>query len=135
MTGVSDAIYEWARGYYPNLRLNAILENIGDKALITSAGTPQKEYIDGSAEIQVDFTLVLVAPWSEGIDGLNRDALEEGERWLDWVREQGKLHNLPAIDGIVEVEVDDEAPVLVEVTQGALWARYQFQAHIIYRRS
>ena len=136
--GVSKALFQWASGF-PSidrpLRLNAPLERSGDHCLATGPATTVSEYIDGTTERRVDFALVLMAPWSEGADGLNAEALAEGERWLDWVEAQWP-DNLPDLgEGreVTALTTYDGAPLLVQVMPDATTAKYQFQAHLDYR--
>lgn len=126
----SEALLEWARGYDPTLRLNAVVEHDGDRSLVTSAATTLIRYIDGSRDVEQSFSLVLVAPWSEGPDGLNASALAEGEAWLSWVASH------PTVEGLGDSEVYpyDEEPVLALVTADGLSAKYQFQARVAYHK-
>jgi len=126
----SEALLAWARGYDPALRLNATVEHDGDRSLVTSAATTLDRYIDGSRDVEMSFSLVLVAPWSEGPDGLNADALAEGEAWLSWVASH------PTVGGLEDSEVRpyDEEPVLALVTADGLSAKYQFQARCAYHK-
>lgn len=136
--GVSKALFDWATAYESlgrPLRLNAPLERSGDVSLVTGAASTVAEYIDGRSERRVDFALVLMAPWSEGADGLNADALEQGEAWLDWVAAQFPT-NVPDLgDGreVTDLATYDAAPLLVQVMPDATTAKYQFQAHLNYR--
>lgn len=136
--GVSKAIYEWAQGfdrYGSTLRLNSVVQTEGEASLVTSTALKTTEYIDGTVDRIVYFTLVLVEPWSEGVDDLNEHAITLGEEWLDWVANQAPA-NLPDLgEGreVIELATDDDAPVLVQVMDNALQAKYQFQAHLIYR--
>lgn len=136
--GVSKALYDWAAGYEAlssPLRLNAPLERSGDATLATGAAVTVAEYIDGSTDRSVDFSLVLMAPWSEGLDGLNADALAEGEAWLDWVEAQWP-ENVPDLgEGreVIALATYDAAPLLVQVMPDGTTAKYQFKAHLDYR--
>lgn len=136
--GVSKAIFDWAQGfarYGATLRLNTVVQKPGEASLVTSTALRSAEYIDGTVDRTVYFTLVLVEPWSEGVDDLNEYAITLGEEWLDWVSAQAP-DNLPDLgEGreVIELETDDDAPVLVQVMDDALVAKYQFQAHLVYR--
>ena len=133
--GVSAALYEWAKGYgLEGLTLNGLTTEAGERSLMTSAATTTREYISGAKERTVYFSLLLVEPWSELDDGLNPTAMQEGERWLDWVNAQ-MPSNAPDLGTreVVELQTDDDAPVLVQVLPDAMVAKYQFQAHLTYR--
>lgn len=133
--GVSEALYNWAKDFDSSLRLNASVEKNGDKALITSSGAVTQSFIDGTEERQINFALVLMAPWSEDSVELNSDALLEGEAWLDWVAEQypTNVPDLGVSREVVDIDTDEEAPVQVEVFRDAQCAKYQFLAHMTYR--
>ena len=75
--GIIAALHEWARGYDPKLRLNAVLAKAGDRSLVTSASSKVAEYIGGAADRRLGFSLCLMEPWSEGADGLNARAMAE----------------------------------------------------------
>lgn len=133
--GISAALYEWAKGYgLEDLTLNGLTTEAGERSLMTSAATTTREYISGAKERTVYFSLLLVEPWSELDDGLNPTAMQEGERWLDWVNSQ-MPSNAPDLGTreVVELQTDDDAPVLVQVLPDAMVAKYQFQAHLTYR--
>lgn len=137
--GISAALFEWAKGdeelNLEGLTLNGTIDRPGTRSLQTSAASTTQEYISGTKERTAYFGLVLVEAWSEDDDGLNEDALAEGERWLDWVNAQWP-ENLPDLgDGreVVELATDDDAPLLVQVLPDQMVAKYQFQAHITYR--
>lgn len=129
--GVSRALLEWARGFDPDLKLNVTCDQVGDRSLITSSAVAEHEYIDGTKDKRLDFALVLVEPWSEGSDTLNQEALELGEAWLDWVQAQDEVPGVPG--AFVEVAPDDLEPYVVMVMSDSMTAKYQFQAHLIYR--
>lgn len=132
--GVIQALHEWARGYDPDLRLNAILGKAGDRSLMTAASSKIAEYIGGAADRRLSFSLAIMQPWSEGPDGLNARAMAEGESWLAWAAEQFPA-NVPELDGseVIAIDPDDEVPVLVQVTPDGRLARYQFNVHMDYR--
>lgn len=129
--GAAKALLEWARGFDQFLRLNVVCESEGDRALVTSTSVPDVRYIDGRVDKRLDFALVLVEPWSEGYDMLNSDAMAYGEAWLDWVYEHQEIEGLPG--ELIELAPDDMEPVVVMVMADAMCAKYQFQAHVIYR--
>lgn len=131
VSGAARALLEWARGFDPNLKLNAVCEAEGDRALVTSSASPSVRYIDGTVERRLDFALVMVEAWSEGCDALNSDAMAYGEAWLDWVWDHPEIDGLPG--QLVELEPDDQEPVVVMVMADAMCAKYQFQAHLTYR--
>lgn len=134
--GVTNAVHEWAKGFGfgGGLSLNAVCEELGDRALITSTGQRAATYIDGSVDRRLDFSFVLAAPWSDGIDGMNAEAMTEGEAWLDWVRSRAAEKDYPDLPNgeVLELETDD-APVMVQVLPDTRMAKYQFSAHIVYR--
>lgn len=136
--GISKALYDWALGferYSSRLRLNTITQKAGEAALVTSVANRSAEYIDGSVERIVYFSLILVEPWSEGVDTLNENAMTLGEEWLDWVSAQfpTNVPDLGETREVIELTTDDDAPILVQVSDNELVAKYQFQAHMIYR--
>lgn len=129
---VTSSIYEWARGYDPNLRLNAVLERDGDSCLQTGLSNIVEEYIDGSFQYRTDFSLVMMAPWSEGIDGLNEDAMATGEEWCEWVNSQFP-DNVPALGYIDELR-SEETPFLAQVLPDGMRAKYMFTCYVVWRK-
>lgn len=128
--GVAKALIKWAKGYDPTLKLNAVCEHEGDRALITSSAVVSESYINGLTDKRLDFALVLIEPWSEHFDTVNEEALAYGEAWLDWVY-ANPISDFPY--ELLECEPDDLEPVIVQVMSDSLCAKYQFQAHVIYR--
>lgn len=135
-TSVADALLDWARGYDESIRLNAYVEERGDLSLVTGVGTAVERYIDGTTLRRVPCDLCLVAPWSEGPDGVNADALATGEGWLAWVEERAAAGELPEMPEGMEcwsVEPDYQLPVLAEVYPDGATALYRFAVNIDYR--
>ena len=136
-TSVSEALLAWAQGYDASIRMNAYLERAGDTTLVTGIGTELARYIDGSSERRVPLSLCLMAPWSEGVDGVNADALATGEGWLAWVEAQwgqGNVPDLPEGMACTAIEADYTMPVLAEVYPDTATGLYRFNANIDYLR-
>lgn len=129
---ITSSIYEWARSYDPDLRLNAVLERNGDMCLQTGISSIGTEYIDGSYQYRTDFSLVLMAPWSEGIDGLNQDAMEKGEEWCAWVNAQFPT-NIPELGHVDELRAE-ETPFLAQVLPDGTKAKYMFTCYVVWRK-
>ena len=129
---VTESIYEWARGYDPSLRLNALLEKDGDSCLLTGGSSIVSEYIDGTFQYRTDFSLVMMAPWSEGVDGLNQDAMERGEDWCGWVNSQFPS-NVPALGHVDELRAEETA-FLAQVLPDGMRAKYMFTCYVIWRK-
>lgn len=135
-TSVAEALLEWARGYDDSIRLNAYVEEVGDLSLVTGVGAAQERFIDGTELRRVPCDLCLVAPWSEGPDPVNADALATGEGWLAWVEGEADAGRLPEMpDGVTcwAVEVDYTLPVMAEVYPDGATALYRFRVNIDYR--
>lgn len=135
-TSVAEALLEWARGYDDSIRLNAYVEEVGDLSLVTGVGAVQERFIDGTELRRVPCDLCLVAPWSEGPDPVNADALATGEGWLAWVEGEADAGRLPEMpDGVTcwAVEVDYTLPVMAEVYPDGATALYRFRVNIDYR--
>lgn len=135
-TSVAEALLAWARGYDDSIRLNAYVEDAGDLTLVTGVGEAVERYIDGTTMRRVPCDLCLMAPWSEGPDGVNADALAKGEGWLAWVEAQAAAGNLPEMpEGATcwAVECDYQLPVLAEVYPDGATALYRFAVNIDYR--
>ena len=135
-TSVAEALLEWARGYDDSIRLNAYVEEVGDLSLVTGVGAAQERFIDGTELRRVPCDLCLVAPWSEGPDPVNADALATGEGWLAWVEGEADAGRLPEMpEGVTcwAVEVDYTLPVMAEVYPGGATALYRFRVNIDYR--
>lgn len=135
-TSVAEALLEWARGYDDSIRLNAYVEEVGDLSLVTGVGAAQERFIDGTELRRVPCDLCLVAPWSEGPDPVNADALATGEGWLAWVEGEADAGRLPEMpEGVTcwAVEADYTLPVMAEVYPDGATALYRFRVNIDYR--
>lgn len=135
-TSVAEALLEWARGYDDSIRLNAYVEEVGDLSLVTGVGAALEHFIDGTELRRVPCDLCLVAPWSEGPDPVNADALATGEGWLAWVEGEADAGRLPEMpEGVTcwAVEVDYTLPVMAEVYPDGATALYRFRVNIDYR--
>ena len=138
--GKTKAVKAWLETY-PELdgylKLNATELESGERSFDTVTNDESiREYINGTKERAFTFALVMVADWSSGFDSTNADALEWGERWLDWCAHQYDAGNLPDFgEGatILDIEPLQNVPGLAAAYQSEQLARYLFQVRILYR--
>ena len=132
----ADIILDWAKGW-PELegylKLNAIVSKSGDKTLATETNEAQIiKYINGQALKELTFALSYMVDWSDGFDLVNTKAMALGQSWIDWVFEQEKVHNYPALPNVQEVAPLQNIPTLAMVYESDNIAKYQFQCTIKY---
>lgn len=140
MADIADktaAAVEWAKtwpeldGY---LKLNAIITDEGDATLDTSVNDREViKYIDGTAKREFTFQLRIMAPWSDGFDPTNLEAMRLASDWLDWVSRQYDEGNIPDFGAeVTGIESVKNAPALNAVYEDDNLAEYLIQAKITY---
>ena len=135
MTGKGKAFLEWAQGWNDFAKLNAIVSDVNDVAVVIVPDTSATEqYIDGTAKHTITFALTAMLDYSSGNDSTNADANELMESWCDWLTQKEKTHDYPQFDGaiVVGIEILDQYPYPAMTYQGDKLAKYQFQARITY---
>ena len=135
LKGKPKAIKEWALSCpsIDALKVNATVMGADEKSIIFQTNERSVvEYIDGSAERELMFSLDYVLPWTDEDDGVNEEALDAVNSWIEWVSE-AYPDNVPDFGDsctIMAVEPNQNMSELVEVSQGL--ARYQLSAVIRY---
>ena len=136
LKGKPKAVKEWALSCpsIDALKVNATVMGADEKSIIFQTNERSVvEYIDGSAERELMFSLDYVLPWTDEDDGVNEEALDAVNSWIEWVSE-AYPDNVPDFGDsctIMAVEPNQNMSELVEVSQGL--ARYQLSAVIRYR--
>lgn len=137
--GKTRAVVEWLKtydGFNGYLRLNATELQPGNNSVNTVYNDKEvSQFIDGTRLRQYTFAIVMVCHWSDGIDGVNIEAEEWGESWLDWVDSQFDEGNVPDFGPnaqIRSVESLQNIPSLAASYQEEQLARYMFQARVTY---
>lgn len=135
LKGKPKAVKEWALSCpsIDALKVNATVMGADEKSIIFQTNERSVvEYIDGSAERELMFSLDYVLPWTDEDDGVNEEALDAVNSWIEWVSE-AYPDNVPDFGDsctIMAVEPNQNMSELVEVSQGL--ARYQLSAVIRY---
>ena len=135
LKGKPKAVKEWALSCpsIDALKVNATVMGADEKSIIFQTNERSVvEYIDGSAERELIFSLAYVLPWTDEDDGVNEEALDAVNSWIEWVSE-AYPDNVPDFGSrctIMAVEPNQNMSELVEVSQGL--ARYQLSAVIRY---
>lgn len=135
LKGKPKAVKEWALSCpsIDALKVNATVMGADEKSIIFQTNERSVvEYIDGSAERELIFSLDYVLPWTDEDDGVNEEALDAVNSWIEWVSE-AYPDNVPDFGDsctIMAVEPNQNMSELVEVSQGL--ARYQLSAVIRY---
>lgn len=138
IAGKTAAVVEWLKTY-PDfdgyLALNGVEGEPGAHAVNTVYNDSEvREFIDGTKEREYSFSLVMIRNWSGGVDSVNQEAEEWGERWLDWVNAQYQAGNVPDFGekcDVREIQAVQNVPGLAEVYDEGI-AKYLFQAKITY---
>ena len=137
--GKTKAVLDWLKtydGFDGYLKLNAIPLQPGESSVNTVYNDRAvRQFIDGTWEKQYTFAVVIVCHWSAGMDGINVDAEEWGENWLDWVDAQFMAGNVPDFGNeatVRGIESLQNIPSLAAAYQEEQLARYMFQARITY---
>lgn len=138
---IYEKINEWLATTYQPLNewlyFNATPMIVGTVAMNSVSGDRvYKRFVDGSVQRRVIFAIDMVLSYDDaGTSGVNMNAINEVNKFSEWIEEQLSLQNVPDFGKnrtIESIEVLTNVPsLLIDNTNGL--AKYQFQARIEYK--
>lgn len=138
---VYEKINEWLATTYKPLNewlyFNATPMIVGTVAMNSVSGDRvYKRFVDGSVQRRVIFAIDMVLSYDDvGTSDVNMNAINEVNKFSEWIEEQLSLQNVPDFGNnktIESIEVLTNVPsLLIDNTNGL--AKYQFQARIEYK--
>lgn len=138
---IYEKINEWLSTTYQPLNewlyFNATPMIVGTVAMNSVPGDRvYKRFVDGSVQRRVIFAIDMVLSYDDaGTSDVNMNAINEVNKFSEWIEEQLSLQNVPDFGKnrtIESIEVLTNVPsLLIDNTNGL--AKYQFQARIEYK--
>lgn len=138
---IYEKINEWLATTYKPLNewlyFNATPMIVGTVAMNSVSGDRvYKRFVDGSVQRRVIFAIDMVLSYDDaGTSDVNMNAINEVNKFSEWIEEQLSLQNVPDFGKnrtIESIEVLTNVPsLLIDNTNGL--AKYQFQARIEYK--
>lgn len=138
---IYEKINEWLATTYQPLNewlyFNATPMVVGTVAMNSVSGDRvYKRFVDGSVQRRVIFAIDMVLSYDDvGTSDVNMNAINEVNKFSEWIEEQLSLQNVPDFGNnktIESIEVLTNVPsLLIDNTNGL--AKYQFQARIEYK--
>ncbi len=138
---IYEKINEWLATTYQPLNewlyFNATPMIVGTVAMNSVSGDRvYKRFVDGSVQRRVVFAIDMVLSYDDaGTSDVNMNAINEVNKFSEWIEEQLPLQNVPNFGKnrtIESIEVLTNVPsLLIDNTNGL--AKYQFQARIEYK--
>lgn len=138
---IYEKINEWLATTYQPLNewlyFNATPMIVGTVAMNSVSGDRvYKKFVDGSVQRRVIFAIDMVLSYDDaGTSDVNMNAINEVNKFSEWIEEQLSLQNVPDFGKnrtIESIEVLTNVPsLLIDNTNGL--AKYQFQARIEYK--
>lgn len=138
---IYEKINEWLATTYQPLNewlyFNATPMIVGTVAMNSVSGDRvYKRFVDGSVQRRVIFAIDMVLSYDDaGTSDVNMNAINEVNKFSEWIEEQLSLQNVPDFGNnrtIESIEVLTNVPsLLIDNTNGL--AKYQFQARIEYK--
>lgn len=135
--GKAKAIQVWAGGCpsIKRLKLNSVRMVNGELSIVTDVDERCiVQYIDGSEQRRMTFTLAAVMPWSDGRDDMNATALDAVNDFIDWASVQFPA-NVPDFGQdciITAVEPLQNQAGIAEVSEKDSAARYTAKVAVEY---
>lgn len=138
---VYEKINEWLATTYKPLNewlyFNATPMIVGTVAMNSVSGDRvYKRFVDGSVQRRVIFAIDMVLSYDDaGTSDVNMNAINEVNKFSEWIEEQLSLQNVPDFGNnktIESIEVLTNVPSLLIDNTNRL-AKYQFQARIEYK--
>ena len=131
-------INEWLKLYQPIgswLYFNSTPVELGTTSMNTLPSSQTKQFVDGSKNVVLLFTIRMVKSYDEGTSDINMEALDESCQFTNWIKEQNDSLNYPEFGDkmyVKEIKVLSTVPSLA-VNQTAQLAQYSFNARLVYR--
>lgn len=103
--------------------------------IITDSVFRTQDYIDGSCEKTMLFTLRAALPYSEEKDGENMANLAIFDEFISWVEQQEEEGNYPDLGEnktVFSIAVNRETPTFVSINEDGTEAEYSFGIEITY---
>lgn len=138
---IYEKINEWLATTYQPLNewlyFNATPMIVGTVAMNSVSGDRvYKRFVDGSVQRRVIFAIDMVLSYDDaGTSDVNMEAINEVNKFSEWIEEQLSLQNVPNFGKnrtIESIEVLTNVPSLLVDNTNRL-AKYQFQARIEYK--
>lgn len=138
---IYEKINEWLATTYQPLNewlyFNATPMIVGTVAMNSVSGDRvYKRFVDGSVQRRVIFAIDMVLSYDDaGTSDVNMNAINEVNKFSEWIEEQLSLQNVPDFGKnrtIESIEVLTNVPSLLIDNTNRL-AKYQFQARIEYK--
>lgn len=138
---IYEKINEWLATTYQPLNewlyFNATPMIVGTVAMNSVSGDRvYKRFVDGSVQRRVIFAIDMVLSYDDaGTSDVNMNAINEVNKFSEWIEEQLSLQNVPDFGNnrtIESIEVLTNVPSLLIDNINGL-AKYQFQARIEYK--
>lgn len=138
---IYEKINEWLATTYQPLNewlyFNATPMIVGTVAMNSVSGDRvYKRFVDGSVQRRVIFAIDMVLSYDDaGTSDVNMNAINEVNKFSEWIEEQLPLQNVPDFGKnrtIESIEVLTNVPSLLIDNTNRL-AKYQFQARIEYK--
>lgn len=138
---IYEKINEWLATTYKPLNewlyFNATPMIVGTVAMNSVSGDRvYKRFVDGSVQRRVIFAIDMVLSYDDaGTSDVNMNAINEVNKFSEWIEEQLSLQNVPDFGNnktIESIEVLTNVPSLLIDNTNRL-AKYQFQARIEYK--
>lgn len=101
--------------------------------LTNYAGKIVKKYVR-AADKEYGFTILLTWYYSEETDDINMQAMNLGQKFMEWVEEQNAIKNYPDFEGcrVKKIENLQNMPNLATVDWENKVAQYQIPCRVLY---
>lgn len=93
-----------------------------------------KKFIDGSVLRQALFSIDIITQYDTNTSEINMNAMEEVDRFLEWIEMKISLKEYPLLDEyntVTNIEILDNIPELM-INESSGLAKYQFTSKITY---
>ena len=131
-------INEWLKLYEPIgswLYFNSTPVELGTTSMNTLPSSQTKQFVDGSKNVTLLFTIRMVKSYDEGTSDTNMEALDEVCQFTNWLRQKNDAKEFPELGEYLtteSVEVLSTVPSLAVDPTNQL-AQYSFNARLVYK--
>lgn len=118
-------------GYF--LKFNTITTSVGEVSIDTiSSDYALKRYTNGDQLKEYIFAIVLMKLHDTGdLSDINTESMYDATKVAEWIDEQNRIGNLPAISGVQSIENLQNMPDIAGVDENGV-AKYLMQCKVTY---
>ena len=133
MLDLNKIMLDYLKQYPPTnelLKFNCSTSETGEISLNTISGeTVLEQYTNGDKVKTFTFAIAMMKDFDNGYSDINIDEMFDAKQFIEWIKQQNRLGNLPNIPNCYLIEPLQDMPDLAG-TDGRNVAKYMFSCRV-----